>query len=55
LVGSVILDHSGEGGYQADKTVEDLEKKRPKRQRQWGPVQRMDRPRRHVEDGMTML
>lgn len=32
-----------------------LEKKKPKRQRQWGPIQRIDRPRRYPEDGKTMM
>jgi hypothetical protein len=39
---------------QAEELEEQLRRKRQKKQRQWGPVQRMDRPRRHPKDGKTI-
>lgn len=39
---------------QAEELEEQLRRKRQKKQIQWGPVQRMDRPRRHPKDGKTI-
>lgn len=37
------------------KLEENPGRKKQKREKQWSPVQRMDRPRRHSKDGKTMM